>query len=813
VSLLASIEASCTVLLRVVSNVLALRTLQRDGALPLQPPREFDLSACMARNVALVCAFDGSTLDPPRIAWTRADEHADAHAPSAAPLSGGDALPERVLGDEAALEACLQNVLLCAVRLGASAPTRTSVQLRVAAEASPPSPPHSPRADVVQLHVTARVAPANECGSDLAGASRGPGAFCLVVTAETPGRPLTADEIDALLSPFGMAPPTKGGGTGLALYVARGLARGMGGELDMQCGRDDATFITARIPLRAVEPHVLACAYAPPVVLSPAGAAHAAAEAAAAASAVAATEAAASPPPPAAVNEVELTARMFECLLTNSDDVFAICRVTYVDAPPPDAPAEQRLSVVCAYISPSIERGLAYCQASLVGEQLLRVCMPEDRGALADAIDAAMRGDGPDGHNLSCMHRSRTAAGGSIWCHTCGVCEGELLYLVCRDVRARKSVELALRSFTLATTHDVREACNAVLVSTAVLERRDCVAALATPPPSEHAEDGDDDDGGGGTASSHHAAAGSEQHQPALDAGYLVSCIRTACGLVLGIVGNVLSAPQVQAGALTLTTEVFSPAEALKDVLQACRMGCAAAVQPGGSAILWEQEGDEEGDNDGPEALPPLVEADRNRIAQIAQNIITNACKFGLGRPVRVRAALLRSEPLPVLRVRVSDTGRGMSADQAAACFDAGVAAPHAIGGGTGLGLYLSRAFAELMCGSLACIKSVPDSGSTFELRVPVRVLGEDETAEVMATLAEAREAASVDAAAARRRLEAAAAAKLLQHEDDAVVLSPLTPTTHACAPAAPTARARRFRVLVADGARVVLSARVDGGS
>ncbi len=37
--LLHAIDAACSVLLRVVSNVLSLRTLQRDGALALAPPQ------------------------------------------------------------------------------------------------------------------------------------------------------------------------------------------------------------------------------------------------------------------------------------------------------------------------------------------------------------------------------------------------------------------------------------------------------------------------------------------------------------------------------------------------------------------------------------------------------------------------------------------------------------------------------------------------------------------------------------------------------------------------------------------------------
>jgi hypothetical protein len=192
--------------------------------------------------------------------------------------------------------------------------------------------------------------------------------------------------------------------------------------------------------------------------------------------------------------ELTLTSRMFECLLSNSDDVFAICSIV----PPDAADADGELRVVVTYVSPSVAWRLAFQQADVVGRNLLDVCHPEDRTAFLAALLAAYA-SASDGH-LNYVHRNVSASGGEIWCHTSGLCKGDQLFVVCRDMRTLASVELALRTFTLATSHDVREPCNTILMAVSVLERRPCVAA----------------------------------HE---DVSELAETIRSACGLLLGIVG------------------------------------------------------------------------------------------------------------------------------------------------------------------------------------------------------------------------------------------------------------------------------------
>jgi hypothetical protein len=268
------------------------------------------------------------------------------------------------------------------------------------------------------------------------------------------------------------------------------MAVALGGELRVPTPRTEGTLLELRVPLRVADGLAM-----------PEFRADATEEAAQEATQEAAQAARASTsppprpaPPPFDTEELTLTSRMFECLLANSDDVFAICSVM----PPDPADADGELRVVVTYVSPSVTWRLAFQQTDVVGRNLLDVCHPEDRTAFLAALHAAYA-SASDGH-VNYVHRNVSASGGDIWCHSSGLCKGDQLFVVCRDMRTLASVELALRTFTLALSHDMREPCNTILMAVSVLERRPCVAA----------------------------------HEDVSD---LAETIRSACGLLLGIVG------------------------------------------------------------------------------------------------------------------------------------------------------------------------------------------------------------------------------------------------------------------------------------
>ena len=231
VSLLHTIDASCTVLLHIVSNLLQMRTLQRDGALPLAQPRVFSLPDCVRRCVRVVQALD---CVPSRLTWM------DEYTPD-------PPLPERVLGDEAALTACLHNMLITSMLWLPHGPLHLHIGAYV--EGEEPEEAELAASAGAQLSVTAQKVVQDSSSA----ASASPRKFTLRVSVTTPGRPLTAAEVDAAFAPFSMLPVDKGGGTGLALFVARGTAAALGGELTVPTPRTEGTLLALRVPLHAAE--------------------------------------------------------------------------------------------------------------------------------------------------------------------------------------------------------------------------------------------------------------------------------------------------------------------------------------------------------------------------------------------------------------------------------------------------------------------------------------------------------------------------------------------------------------------------------
>jgi len=107
--------------------------------------------------------------------------------------------------------------------------------------------------------------------------------------------------------------------------------------------------------------------------------------------------------------------------------------------------------------------------------------------------------------------------------------------------------------------------------------------------------------------------------------------------------------------------------------------------------------------------------ADRRRMDQVVDNLLSNALKYGAGRPVKVSAHSRNGE----LVVSVSDQGIGIapeSRDRIFNKYERAVSDRHF--GGLGLGLYIARQIVEAHSGTIT-VESQPSQGSTFEVLLP----------------------------------------------------------------------------------------------
>lgn len=108
-------------------------------------------------------------------------------------------------------------------------------------------------------------------------------------------------------------------------------------------------------------------------------------------------------------------------------------------------------------------------------------------------------------------------------------------------------------------------------------------------------------------------------------------------------------------------------------------------------------------------------EWDRLRVEQVVGNLISNAIKYGAGRPIDVRVTGLDGR----VRLEVEDHGIGISEQDQARIFDRferAVASRHF--GGFGLGLWIVRQVVEAMGGRIT-VRSKAGAGSVFSVELP----------------------------------------------------------------------------------------------
>ena len=168
---------------------------------------------------------------------------------------------------------------------------------------------------------------------------------------------------------------------------------------------------------------------------------------------------------------------------------------------------------------------------------------------------------------------------------------------------------------------------------------------------------------------------------------------------LLELVNDVLDLSKIEAGKMELLVEPV----AFPDVVNELFITVGPLAEKSGTPLNVNAAGE-----------PFTVETDPRRIRQILLNLLSNALKFGDGKPVTVHC---RQRADGGVEVDVEDRGEGIPADETHAIFDEFVQL-HGTQG-TGLGLPISRRLAQLLGGTLEIVRTQVGEGSTFRLSLP----------------------------------------------------------------------------------------------
>ena len=188
--------------------------------------------------------------------------------------------------------------------------------------------------------------------------------------------------------------------------------------------------------------------------------------------------------------------------------------------------------------------------------------------------------------------------------------------------------------------------------------------------------------------------------------------IKNATDSLLGLINDLLDISKIESGKMHLVEQEYDTADLLRSIVSMIR------VKSTEKELTFDVVVDE--------IMPQRFYGDAGKIKQIVLNLLTNAVKYtdkgGFILSVSIKE---RTNDKAKLSFSVKDTGIGVKQEDMDKLFTAYERLDEQKNSGiqgTGLGLDISRRFAELMGGSLIC-ESVYGEGSEFILSIEQKIV------------------------------------------------------------------------------------------
>ena len=413
-------------------------------------------------------------------------------------------------------------------------------------------------------------------------------------------------------------------------------------------------------------------------------------------------------------DELRRSRELLTSVLDSSLDGVVACRAVRGPGPSPDRPGRV-IDFEFQLVNPTAEQMIGRRSADLLGRRMLAEFPGNLESGLFDKYARVVTTGMPyDGE----QHYAHD--GLSFWLHIVAVPTGaDGLAITFADVSARKAAEAEAARHTaeIEAARDATERLAVQLRGQADQLRSQSEQLDAARRVAERAS---------GTKSQFLANMSHEIRTPiAAIIGYAdllldparrasarpddLQSIRRNGRHLLGVINDVLDLSKIEAGGMTVER---IEADLLRLAAEAMSITRPKAVERGlDLRLVFDTR------------IPPTGRTDPLRLRQILINLIGNAVKFTMAGSVTLRVSCDGPSTTDArVRFDVVDTGVGMTESQQAKLFQPFTQADASTTrqfGGTGLGLTISRQFAQLLGGDVT-VQSEPGRGSTFTVEIGV---------------------------------------------------------------------------------------------